>query len=390
MALHRYQQVLTAPISGASVVSSIFYVRAPFDGTIKRLDVWIASAVASEVVFNMRKNGVAQFSGSERPAIAIGQTTGAKTGLAIDVVRGDRITIDVDVNATGGAPSPIAFEIEVDDGISGSGETNTASNVGTSGVGVFARKNGVDLEFKKIKSGTGISVVATGNDEIEISASTASTSGWHPDEPPSSPTSYDDEFPSGALDPKWTTFSSTTPAGGKSDILTDAGALGFDFIAFNVSPWTMAHKAISQSAPVAPYKIRAKLAIMSLMIGNTGNIILGLRESSTNKCAGCGINSPNTTNKHPAIVVGNAISVNPVSWNYVINYDNAHGVAYFEIENNGTNLHYKYSNDGRNFYTMTSELISSRFTVAPDQIIISGYAQYRSLMTSVEWIRRVS
>ena len=54
----------------------------------------------------------------------------------------------------------------------GGGETNTASNVGTGGVGVFARKTGVDLELKKINSTSstsGITIVDdTGNDEIDV------------------------------------------------------------------------------------------------------------------------------------------------------------------------------------------------------------------------------
>lgn len=49
------------------------------------------------------------------------------------------------------------------------GETNTASNVGT-GEGVFAQKNGVDLEFKSIEAGDGINVTSTA-DEVTISRS---------------------------------------------------------------------------------------------------------------------------------------------------------------------------------------------------------------------------
>jgi len=51
----------------------------------------------------------------------------------------------------------------------GSGETNTASNVGAGGVGVFKQKTGADLEFKNINSGEGISVTNdAGNDEIDV------------------------------------------------------------------------------------------------------------------------------------------------------------------------------------------------------------------------------
>lgn len=51
-----------------------------------------------------------------------------------------------------------------------SGEANTASNVGTAGVGVFKQKAGVDLEFKKLNAGSNkVSITDdTGNSEVDI------------------------------------------------------------------------------------------------------------------------------------------------------------------------------------------------------------------------------
>ncbi len=50
------------------------------------------------------------------------------------------------------------------------GETNTASNIGTAGVGVYKQKSGVDIELKKINAGSSkVSITDdTGNNEIDV------------------------------------------------------------------------------------------------------------------------------------------------------------------------------------------------------------------------------
>jgi hypothetical protein len=66
---------------------------------------------------------------------------------------------------------------------SGSGEANTASNLGTSGdgSGLYASKSGVDLRFKRIKAGSNISLTEETNDVvIAASGGGGSTSVWNP------------------------------------------------------------------------------------------------------------------------------------------------------------------------------------------------------------------
>ena len=62
------------------------------------------------------------------------------------------------------------FDIGNFPGAAGTGEDNTASNSGVAGVGLFARKTGVDLELKNINTGSSkVSVTDdTGNDEVDI------------------------------------------------------------------------------------------------------------------------------------------------------------------------------------------------------------------------------
>jgi hypothetical protein len=90
----------------------------------------------------------------------------AKTGIDLEfkkLVAGSNVTI------TGGTDA-ITIASTGGGGGGGSGETNTSSNVGTSGVGVFKQKTGVDFEFKKINAGSSKVTITddTSDNEIDI------------------------------------------------------------------------------------------------------------------------------------------------------------------------------------------------------------------------------
>ncbi|MBC1235911.1 hypothetical protein [Nostoc sp. 2RC] len=55
----------------------------------------------------------------------------------------------------------------------GGGEVNTASNVGTAGVGIYKQKTGVNLEFKKLNAGSNKITITddTSNSEVDINVS---------------------------------------------------------------------------------------------------------------------------------------------------------------------------------------------------------------------------
>lgn len=66
--------------------------------------------------------------------------------------------------------NPIEGTFDIDTDTTGSGEANTASNVGTAGIGIFKTKSGVDLQFKKLNAGSSKITVTDDvtNSEVDI------------------------------------------------------------------------------------------------------------------------------------------------------------------------------------------------------------------------------
>ena len=118
----------------------------------------------------MRKTGAGAYEAMKSnlaATVAPGATDDSAAGYAVGS-RWVDVTADkeyVCVDATADA----AVWVETTAG-AGGGESNTASNVGTAGVGLFKQKTGVDLEFKKLNAGSAAITVTddVANNEVDV------------------------------------------------------------------------------------------------------------------------------------------------------------------------------------------------------------------------------
>lgn len=116
MAKQHFQRIFEKNIT--RITPGVMFLRTPFSCTITGINIWIGgSNEFQSQIFNLRKNGVAQFSGSDRLIIPAGETSIEKTGLSISITKGDQLSIDLDALSITGVPAPISLQITVDDGL---------------------------------------------------------------------------------------------------------------------------------------------------------------------------------------------------------------------------------------------------------------------------------
>ena len=113
-------------------------------------------AATIDQVVSLMSGGSATFTGGTVPSLTtftngiVGSSISATTFLNIGSIGSGTSVFNLGIDSNG---------FVVSGGTGGSGEVNTASNVGGSN-GIFYQKSGVDLEFRSLSAGTNISITS--------------------------------------------------------------------------------------------------------------------------------------------------------------------------------------------------------------------------------------
>ncbi len=210
--------------------------------------------------------------------------------------------------------------------------------------------------------------------------STPSAISLGPDWPPASPTTYDDEFTGSSLNAAlWTKIVNGVPNTiqmGKSML----GILCFP----NASGDNLT--CVMQPIPTPPYTVCAKLSWFGAPV-NYLNCGLCLMDSGS-RIVSVGV----------SFVTSYTLDVDhwnsPTSWNSTqLAFPNLalSSPMYFQIQDDGTNLHFSASSDGFNFYPLYSESRTA-FLSAPAYVGIMADSNNSSywFILGCDWFRRVA
>ena len=87
-------------------------------GSITEILLIVGGNVVGDAVFNITKNGIALFTGTDRMTVASGTNNISKTGLSINVAETDVLQLDLEECGADGVTAPITLILKVDDGAS--------------------------------------------------------------------------------------------------------------------------------------------------------------------------------------------------------------------------------------------------------------------------------
>jgi len=203
----------------------------------------------------------------------------------------------------------------------------------------------------------------------------------HPDTPPASPSSYDDEFDGISLDSKWTWVNQ----GSASVIFEASNAI----MTMPASGSCNLH-ALVQTAPNTPYRITAKIVHDAVGLTSYNWVGLLLMSSTSGKIKAIGLMRDQDKSTCMALeVLGyNSVSSFGPTTAYVMA---ATQVIYLQIFNDGSILHFLHSVDGRHYIELYSEAIAA-WLVDPDRMGIAADVMSASVAPELhcDWFRGTS
>ncbi|MCX6057731.1 MAG: hypothetical protein NTW69_06240 [Chloroflexi bacterium] len=200
----------------------------------------------------------------------------------------------------------------------------------------------------------------------------------HPDNPPTNPSVWDDEFNGNALHPKWTTVGAGTPihtVSNGSYRITEGALNGVV-------------KGIEQPISGNRWKIRTLAHFNSCGV-NFDSVGFIVRCSTTTRVdhysmmhhSSWGYFAP--IHFHGPSYISWTVEVGLNQW-YMKNK------FYLELEYDGTNFIFKHSADGFNFYSISSTAQATYLAGVPTHFGVGSWHNGPSLDVSYSWFRRVS
>lgn len=202
----------------------------------------------------------------------------------------------------------------------------------------------------------------------------------HPDIPPASPTTYDDEFDAGSLNARWSWIDqgSATANFSKSWLMLSCPSNGSADHQRGIyqslpgsAPWEFAAKITGQWPGAGSFEYLCELLLRE---SGTGKLVtFGVDHNNAIPMALRVVNWTNTTTAVSALFAQTGFDARPL---------------YLKVNRTGTALTWSYCFDGVNYIAAYSESVTSHFTASPDTIGLSFSPYGKQLNLGCDWFRR--